>query len=47
MLSCTAPLMTLWDHAAKYMFPMGRPGSIKPAMTLLRLFVAMPFPKRA
>ena len=44
--------MTLWDQAAKYMLPTGRPGRIspatkRPATNFDRLFVAMPFPKRA
>ena len=44
--SITVLLMTLCDQAAKYMFPTGRPGIMKPASIFDRLFVAMPLPKR-
>lgn len=40
----TALEMTLWDQAAKYMFPTGRPGSMSPANILERLSVAIPLP---
>jgi hypothetical protein len=40
----TALLMTLCDQAAKYMFPTGRSGTIKPASILDKLFVAIPLP---
>lgn len=39
-------VMTLCDHAAKYMLPTGRSGIIRPAIILDRLFVAMPLPYR-
>lgn len=42
----TALEMTLCDHAAKYMLPMGRPGSMRPANILDKLLVAMPLPNR-
>lgn len=46
LLRVTAQLMTLCDHAAKYMFPTGLSGTMSPAIILDKLFVAMPFPKR-
>lgn len=36
--------ITLWDQAAKYMLPTGRPGIMIPPSILDRLFVAIPLP---